>query len=60
MNKRLLAFAIGVETVGIGIIGGGIGIELALGADLGYMLITGGSFFVAVGGILFGKFLKMR
>jgi len=46
--------------VGIGIIGGGIGIELALGADLGYMLITGGSFFVAVGGILFGKFLKMR
>lgn len=46
--------------MGIGIIGGGIGIELALGADLGYMLITGGSFFVAVGGILFGKFLKMR
>lgn len=58
MSRKFLAFAVGLETLGIGIIGAGIGVELALGADLGYALVTGGSLLVAAGGVLFGKFLR--
>jgi len=49
-------FAVTLELCGIVVIGGGIGIEIAMGADIGYMLITGGSCVVAIGGILWGKF----
>ena len=58
MTRKLLAFAVAVETLGVGVIGLGIGIELAMGADIGFALITGGSLMVAAGGVIFGKFLR--
>lgn len=51
-------FAICLELLGITAIGAGIGIEFALGADIGYMAITCGSVLVAGGGIIWGKFIK--
>lgn len=58
MSKKLLAFAVGLETLGIGVVGAGIGVELASGADIVLVFITGGSLFVAAGGVIFGKFMK--
>ena len=47
-----------LELLGIAVIGAGIGIEIALGADIGYIAITGGSCLVAAGGVVYGKFMK--
>ena len=58
MGRRLFILAVGIELVGIGLVGSGIGFEMATGADLGYVLITGGSILVAAGGVIFGKFVK--
>jgi hypothetical protein len=58
MGRRLFILAVGIELVGIGLVGSGIGYEMATGADLGYVLITGGSILVAAGGVIFGKFVK--
>lgn len=58
MNRKLLAICFGVEVLGIGIVGTGIGIEVGYGAHLGFVFITSGSMLVATGGVLFGKFLK--
>lgn len=55
---KLLAIAL--ELVGIAGIGTGIGIELSLGADIGFVVITVGSLLVAGGGIVWGKFLRNR
>jgi len=56
MRKYL--FPIVLELTGIGAIGIGIGIEISLGADIGFTMITVGSLFVATGGIIWGKFVK--
>lgn len=56
MRKKLIP--ISLELLGIATIGMGIGIEVALGADIGYLFITVGSLFVATGGVIWGKFLK--
>ena len=50
--------AIALETVGCVIILTGIAIEVSLGADVGYMLITSGALVVAVGGMVFAKLLR--
>ena len=55
--KRLLLCVI-IEVLGIGAVGAGIGVEIALGADLGYVLITAGSLGVAGGGLIFAKFFR--
>jgi len=47
-----------IELVGVSAVATGLGIELALGADVGYMVITGGSLIVTAGGILYSKILK--
>jgi len=47
-----------LELVGITAIGTGIGIELATGAEIGYAVITMGSVLVAIGGVIWGKFLR--
>jgi len=49
---------IGLELIGIAVIGGGIGIELATGGHIGFILITGGSCLIAIGGIIWGKFIR--
>lgn len=57
MKKKRL-FPITLELVGIAVVGGGIGIELAMHADIGFVVITGGSCLVAIGGVLWGKFVR--
>ena len=49
-----------IELVGIVAIGIGIGIELATHADLGWALVTSGSCLVAMGGVIWGKFLRVE
>ena len=55
--KRLVLCVI-IEVLGISTVGAGIGVEIALGADLGYVLITAGSLSVAAGGLIFAKFYR--
>lgn len=45
-----------IELFGIFIIACGIGIEISMRADTGYLLISLGSGLVAFGGILYAKF----
>lgn len=54
--KRLLPLVL--ELLGIAAIGGGIGVELSTGGHIGYLLITAGSCLVAIGGIIWGKFVR--
>ncbi len=58
MSKGMI-LAIVVELTGIAAIGAGIGIELATHADLGWAVVTTGSCLVAMGGIVWGKFLRL-
>ncbi len=50
--------AIALEGAGISVITAGIVVEFVLHADLGYILITGGSLGVAMGGLIFAKFVR--
>ena len=56
----MLLAAILIELLGIAAIGVGIGMEMAHGGELYLVVITGGSCLVALGGVLFGKFFKVR
>ena len=56
--KRRLLFPISLELIGIAVIGGGIGVEVAMHADLGYILICVGSVVIAGGGVIWGKFMR--
>lgn len=56
MKKRLIPVCL--ELFGIAVVGFGIGIEIAMHADIGFVLITTGSCFVAMGGVLWGKFMR--
>jgi hypothetical protein len=53
---RILAIIL--ELIGIAAIGTGIGVELTIGADIGFVAITVGSLMVAAGGVVWGKFLR--
>jgi hypothetical protein len=56
MRRKLIPLAI--ELFGITGIGAGIGIEMATGADIGWAVITAGSCLVAIGGVIWGKFMR--
>jgi len=56
MRRKILTIIL--ELIGIIAISCGIGIELDSGAEIGYVIITVGSLFVAAGGIIWGKFIK--
>ncbi len=56
MNRKLVPIAL--ELVGIAAIGIGIGVELATHADIGWAIVTTGSCLVAVGGVIWGKFMR--
>ena len=56
MGKKLLP--ISIEVVGIASIGVGIGIELAARATIGWVAVTTGSCLVAIGGVIWGKFMR--
>jgi hypothetical protein len=58
MKSKLFIISVIVEVVGIAALGLGIGVELTLGADLGYILISVGALVVAGGGLLFAKFVR--
>ena len=47
-----------LELTGIGAIGAGIGVEVIVGAYFGLVMITAGSCLVAIGGVIWGKFLR--
>ena len=56
MGKKLLPITL--EIVGIAAIGVGIGVELAARADIGWALVTVGSCLVAIGSVIWGKFMR--
>lgn len=58
MKRNLFMISVIIEVVGIAALGCGIGVELTLGADLGYILISIGALIVAGGGLLFAKFVR--
>ena len=58
MNAKITAVAL--ELFGIAVIGCGIGIELMMGAHIGLTVITVGSCLVAIGGVIWGKFMRRR
>jgi hypothetical protein len=55
-----LIIATAIELIGIITVSSGIGIEIALGAELGYILITIGSVTTAGGGLIFAKIIRAR
>lgn len=57
MNKKKL-FPVILEIVGVAAIGVGIGVELATQADIGWAIVTTGSCLVAIGGVIWGKFVR--
>jgi uncharacterized membrane protein YozB (DUF420 family) len=56
--KSKMLLAIIVELIGIAAIGTGIGVELATHADIGWATVTIGSCLVAIGGVIWGKFMR--
>ena len=58
MSKKLLPVTL--EITGIAAIGVGIGVELATHADMGWALVTIGSCLVAIGGVIWGKFMHRQ
>ena len=58
MSKKMI-IPITIELIGIAGIGVGIGIELATYADLGWVVVTGSSCLVAIGGVIWGKFMRV-
>ncbi len=53
MNRQLIPVI--MEVIGVAAIGVGIGVELATRA-----LVTSGSCLVAIGGVIWGKFMRRR
>ena len=58
MSKKTI-IPITIELIGIAGIGVGVGIELATHADLGWAVVTSGSCMVAIGGVIWGKFMRV-
>ena len=56
MSKKLLPVTL--EIVDIAAIGVGIGVELAAHANIGWAVVTSGSCLVAIGGVIWGKFMR--
>ena len=57
MNKTNL-LPIALEVIGIAAIGVGVGVELATHANIGWAIVTIGSCLVAIGGVIWGKFMR--
>ncbi len=56
--SKLKLLPIIIEVVGVAAIGIGIGVELATHADIGWAIVTIGSCLVAIGGVIWGKFIR--
>ena len=57
MSKMTLLPII-LELLGIAAIGVGIGVEVATHADIGWTAVTIGSCLLAIGGVIWGKFMR--
>ena len=57
MKKKHL-IPIMIELVGISVVGIGIGLEVALGGSIYLVMITAGSCLIAIGGVIWGKFMR--
>ena len=57
MSKKKL-IPVAIELIGISAIGTGIGVELATHANIGWAIVTIGSCLVAMGGVIWGKFMR--
>jgi len=55
---RIMYLALIIELTGVALTSVGLGIELSMHADVGYVALTAGSTLLAVGGIIWGKFCK--
>lgn len=60
MKMSLFITAVAIELLGIAAVGTGLGYEIGHGAEVGYVMITGGGVLVAAGGVLFGKFIRAK
>ena len=58
LNRKMWVSTVIIELIGIIVVSVGIGIELAMRADFGFLIITGGGLLVAAGGALYAKFLR--
>ncbi len=56
--KRLRLVPVVLEVAGIAIVAVGIGVELTAHASIGNLVITIGSLLVALGGVIWGKFMR--
>ena len=57
MENRCKLIPIIIELVGISAVGTGIGLEISLGGQIYLVVITIGSCLIAVGGVIWGKFM---
>ena len=58
MNRTSL-LPVALEVIGIAAIGVvGVGVELATHANIGWTVVTIGSCLVAIGGVIWGKFMR--
>lgn len=58
MSTKLLPITL--ELLGIAAIGCGIGVELMMREAIGAVIITAGSCLVAIGSVIWGKFVRRR
>jgi hypothetical protein len=56
--NRIKPLPVALEVIGIAAIGVGIGVELATHATIGWAIVTIGSCLVAIGGVIWGKFMR--
>ena len=56
--SKTMYLAVVIELTGIIFTGAGVGIELAMHADIGFLAMTVGSLLLAAGGIIWGKFAR--
>lgn len=60
MNKFEKTLAIALESLGCSIVAGGIAVEVATGAAIGYIIITSGALIALVGSMLFVKIFRKK
>ncbi len=55
---KLMVICVFIEVIGIAVTAAGIGVELATHAGLGWAMISVGSLILAIGGLIWGKFMR--
>jgi len=58
IGRKSWIVALCIEILGLSTLGVGIGVELATGAHIGYVIMSGGAFFLAGGGLYYAKIVR--